>query len=71
MEITVLNLKFYKVANELSIYLINCITLRVRFTGRGEVGARPVPWVQQADQTCTEHDSEGRGRFRTCFHSAH
>ena len=40
-------------------------------TGGGASGARPISRLQQTDPARAEHDTEGRGRLRSGFHSAH
>ena len=44
------------------------VCFRSGFTGRGEVGEGSLQRLQQAHQTCPEHDTEGPGRIRTGFH---
>ena len=51
--------------------LILALLSRFVLTRGGAFGARPVSWVQQAHPTSAKHDSEGWGRLRIGFHSAH
>ena len=52
-----------------SRFLIFCC--RFVLTGGGASGARPISRLQQTDPARAEHDTEGRGRLRSGFHSAH
>jgi len=40
-------------------------------TRGGAFGARPFSRLQQTDSSGAKHDTEGGGRLRTGFHSAH
>ena len=44
------------------------VCFRSGLTGRGEVGEGSLQRLQQAHQSCPEHDTEGPGRIRTGFH---
>ena len=52
-----------------SRFLIFCC--RFVLTGGGASGARPISRLQQTDPARAKHDTEGRGRLRSGFHSAH
>ncbi len=55
----------------LPFYHFYCLTCRFVLTRGGAFGARPFSRLQQTDSSGAKHDTEGRGRLRTGFHSAH
>lgn len=44
---------------------------RMVFRGRGALGPRSVPWLQQTYPAGPEHDTEGRRTIRPCLRPAH